>query len=482
MTRRDDEAGLQQNRKGRKKQAKNLPSILSSYLPMGQSVSSFYRSYSPCALPQYKLLFCGISAAGKTSILYRLALPNEEEMLDVVPTIGWNIEGFRVDAAELDGWDLGGREKMRPLLRHYYDGTDAIVFVVDSSYRDWIDEARDEFHRLMNEKEIGELPVLLLCNKQDLPNAMTPEEIAEEFGLNGKSSEERTILVQGCSAKTNAGLDEGMNRLADCIVEAKARKSIQDSLDDSTRTESTTTSARSSSLDTSSYSNAHNETLEHFSSIKKSTECPFARAANLWGGLMPSSSENCSIEDQADAHVPPLLDFCEQIAEGKQPALDGFCIEIDDEAATKGGPEEFGQCVRRMLTAICDKDPAGENVMAASYIDRPGWRFRFHSTDFFVTTFAPCYPETSSRYGFGSNKAFILLQPEISFLRHGLPADSPETDWESPRNIREKARVAFKNAGRPYYIPETTSYPMVEHIVKPLCDDGKRVIRWWVGR
>mmetsp|Transcript_506 Transcript_506/g.832 ORF Transcript_506/g.832 Transcript_506/m.832 type:complete len:302 (+) Transcript_506:726-1631(+) len=296
-----------------------------------------------------------------------------------------------------------------------------------------------------------------------------------------KSLAQRPILVQGCSAKTNAGLDEGINRLADCILQAKSNrgsvKSIQGSLDDSTGTDSTLTLSRSSPLDTSSANaSKDNETLQNFSSIKKSTECPFAKAAKLWGGLV-SSPEASSIEAQAACHIPPLIEFCERIAEGKP--LDGFCIEIDDRAATKGSPEEFGQCVRRMLLALSFKDPSGENVMASKYMDRPGWRFRFHSTDVFVTTFAPCYPETSSRYGFGSDKAFILLQPETSFLRHKLPADSPETDWENPRNIREKTRVAFKTAGRPYYIPESTSYPMVEHIVKPLCDDGKHVVRWW---
>ncbi|CAJ1941177.1 unnamed protein product [Cylindrotheca closterium] len=446
---------------------------------MGQTASTIYRRYSPCALPIYRLLICGISASGKTSILYRLALPDKEGMLDVIPTIGFNIETFRGDAAELTGWDLGGREKTRPLWRHYFEGSDAIVFVVDSSDRYTIDESRDEFRRLTSEEETRKLPVLLLCNKQDLPNAMTPEEVMEAFGLDAKSMEERPILVHGCSAKTNDGLDESINLLADCLVEAKAfgaTKSIQHSLDDSlTRTDESTSTLSHSSLDTSVNVSRQNETLQNFSRIKKSTECPFAKRAKLWGGLV--SAEAFSIEAQAASHIPPLIEFCERLAESE--SLDGFCIEIDDEVAAKGGPEEFGQCVRRMLSELSVNDPAGENVMAAKYIDRPGWRYRFHSTDFFVTTFAPCYSEISSRYGFGSDKAFILLQPESSFLRHKLPPDSAETDWNNPRNIREKTRVAFKNAGRPYYIPETTSYPIVEHIVKPICDDGKNVVRWW---
>jgi len=232
----------------------------------------------------------------------------------------------------------------------------------------------------------------------------------------------------------------------------------------------------------SALSGEGNRTLQNFTPIKNSTECPFAKTAKLWGGL--TSSETSTIEEQAAAHVPSLIKFCGRIhvdKHGREKPLDGFCIEIDNEMTRKGGPEEFGQCVLRMLSAISAQDPSGENVMKANYIDRPGWRFRFHSIDFFITTFAPCYPETSSRYTFGSDKAFILLQPEASFFRHKLPTDSPETDWENPRNIREKTRVAFKNAGRPYRIPQTTSYPMVEHIVKPKCDNGQNVVSWWIS-
>ena len=29
-------------------------------------------------------------------------------------------------------WDVGGQEKLRPLWRHYFNNTDALIFVVDS--------------------------------------------------------------------------------------------------------------------------------------------------------------------------------------------------------------------------------------------------------------------------------------------------------------------------------------------------------------
>ena len=36
-------------------------------------------------------------------------------------------------------WDVGGQDKIRQLWRHYYAGSNAIIFVVDSNDKDRID-------------------------------------------------------------------------------------------------------------------------------------------------------------------------------------------------------------------------------------------------------------------------------------------------------------------------------------------------------
>lgn len=66
--------------------------------------------------------------------------------------------------------DVGGQDKIRPLWRHYYTGTQALIFVVDSADRDRIDEARHELHRIVNDREMREVIILIFANKQDLPD------------------------------------------------------------------------------------------------------------------------------------------------------------------------------------------------------------------------------------------------------------------------------------------------------------------------
>ena len=91
-------------------------------------------------------------------------------------------------------WDVGGQDKIRPLWRHYYTGTQGLVFVVDSQDRERIDEAKQELHRILSDREMKECLLLVFANKQDLPNAMNAAEITDKLGLHGLRG--RTWLIQ----------------------------------------------------------------------------------------------------------------------------------------------------------------------------------------------------------------------------------------------------------------------------------------------
>jgi hypothetical protein len=72
----------------------------------------------------------------------------------------------------------------RPLWRHYYQNTDALIFVIDSNDRERLPECKDELWRFMQEDELKDCVLLVMANKQDLPNAMTSQEITDKLQLN----------------------------------------------------------------------------------------------------------------------------------------------------------------------------------------------------------------------------------------------------------------------------------------------------------
>ena len=79
--------------------------------------------------------------------------------------------------------DIGGQAKLRRLWRHYYLNTDALIFVLDSSDHERMEEARDEmFHVLMDPNMDKCQTVLIFLNKQvEAVNERVPIAIVQSY-------------------------------------------------------------------------------------------------------------------------------------------------------------------------------------------------------------------------------------------------------------------------------------------------------------
>jgi len=157
-----------------------------------------------------RILMVGLDAAGKTTILYKMKLG---EMVTTIPTIGFNVEVVEYKNLKFTMWDVGGQDKLRPLWRHYYQNTNGVIYVVDSNDKERIGMARDELQKMLNEEELRDASVLVFANKQDLPNALAPAEVADRLGLHTLRTT-RSWYIQGCCATNGEGLYEGLDWLA----------------------------------------------------------------------------------------------------------------------------------------------------------------------------------------------------------------------------------------------------------------------------
>lgn len=275
-----------------------------------------------------------------------------------------------------------------------------------------------------------------------------------------------------------------------------------------------------------SYTPTNCSSLDHFNPSKMRSPCLFARQAQLWGSC--EYNRNQSITQNMIQNIPALCKFV-SLAEDKdqnQQALDGFLIEI------RGGEycdtvASFAATVRTALTALGQHDPSGLDTMHMKSIGTSSWYFSFNMVPLFVTTFAPCYPPSSARHlhpattslpateedsehdsgsdcdyeqqeeddedrrhssncssnsrnsdscdsssnSRPSDSCFILLQPEVSFARHGIGPDNPSTNWEKPQTIRDKIRVSFRDKEQSYHIPSTLRYPVAATFVHS--EEGK---------
>lgn len=161
-------------------------------------------------------------------MLYKLKLG---EVVTTIPTIGFNVETVEYRNTTFTVWDVGGRDKIRPLWRHYYQSTNGMIFVIDSNDHDRLapednvygwSGAKSELLRILTEEELQDIPLLIMANKQDLPNALSVEEITRRLGLDKLT--DREWMIQGCCATSGDGLYEGLDWLAEQVRKGTAAK------------------------------------------------------------------------------------------------------------------------------------------------------------------------------------------------------------------------------------------------------------------
>jgi len=150
----------------------------------------------------------GLDNAGKTTILKKLS---EEDITTIMPTQGFNIKSLVHEGFKLNVWDIGGQKTIRPYWSNYFESSDALVYVIDSSDRRRLEESGTELNELLAEDKLAGIPLLIFANKQDLLQAVPANEISDHLKLS--NIRDRTWTIQACSAKTGEGLQEGMEWL-----------------------------------------------------------------------------------------------------------------------------------------------------------------------------------------------------------------------------------------------------------------------------
>eukprot|EP00438_Fugacium_kawagutii_P005841 Skav231071 [mRNA] locus=scaffold524:235886:236503:+ [translate_table: standard] len=167
-----------------------------------------------------QVLVVGLDAAGKTTMLHKM---KPKEVKETIPTIGFNVEHAELktglDLISIDCWDVGGRSGLRPLWRYFYEGKDAVIFVVDSQDRMRLMEVKDEIRKISDENALDGLPMLIFANKQDLPMAASAAELVETLEL--KALRQQWQIIES-SFEKKQGLTEGLQWLLSAIHGSKA--------------------------------------------------------------------------------------------------------------------------------------------------------------------------------------------------------------------------------------------------------------------
>ncbi|UJR26627.1 hypothetical protein I4U23_007945 [Adineta vaga] len=177
------------------------------------------RKFRSAPQEELRILLLGLDNAGKTTLLKVLA---SEDISHITPTQGFNIKSVQSSGFKLNVWDIGGQRKIRPYWRHYFENTDVLIYVIDSSDRKRFDETNQELSELLEEEKLRNVPLLIFANKQDLLNASKASDITD--GLSLHQIRDRAWQIQGCSAYTKEGVKEGLEWVSKVVANKKNKK------------------------------------------------------------------------------------------------------------------------------------------------------------------------------------------------------------------------------------------------------------------
>lgn len=147
----------------------------------------------------------GLDNAGKTTIVKKIM---NEDVSSVSPTLGFIIKTIDYDGYKLNIWDVGGQKTLRTYWKNYFEKTDTLIWVVDATDRERIDDCRRELEGLLLEERLMGASLLVFKNKSDVPGSMTEGEVRQGLQLDSIKTHKWTIMA--CSAMTGMNLQEGL--------------------------------------------------------------------------------------------------------------------------------------------------------------------------------------------------------------------------------------------------------------------------------
>ncbi|KAM9397474.1 ADP-ribosylation factor-like protein 13B isoform 3-T4 [Salvelinus alpinus] len=168
------------------------------------------------------LVMVGLDNAGKTATVRGIQGESPE---DVAPTVGFSKVDLKQGKFEVTIFDLGGGKRIRGIWKNYYSESYGVVFVVDSSDVQRIQETRDTMAEVLRHPRIAGKPVLVLANKQDRDGALAEADIIENLSLEKLVNENKCLCqIEPCSAvlgrgkKGDKSIRNGLNWLLNNIA------------------------------------------------------------------------------------------------------------------------------------------------------------------------------------------------------------------------------------------------------------------------
>ncbi|XP_058517757.1 ADP-ribosylation factor-like protein 13B isoform X2 [Ochotona princeps] len=149
------------------------------------------------------LVMVGLDNAGKTATAKGIQGEHPE---DVAPTVGFSKINLKQGKFDVTIFDLGGGKRIRGIWKNYYAESYGVIFVVDSSDEERMEETKETMSEVLRHPRISGKPVLVLANKQDKEGALGEADVIECLSLEKLVNEHKCLCqIEPCSAVLGYG-------------------------------------------------------------------------------------------------------------------------------------------------------------------------------------------------------------------------------------------------------------------------------------
>ena len=158
---------------------------------------------------EFNILILGIDNSGKTTLFKYLT---KQDYKNTIPTPGMNHESVQIGRYKFNLYDINGTKSVRYYYwNNYYENVDALIYAVDASDKERIQENYEVVQGILKEKNLLGIPFLFFANKSDLSDSLYPDEIIE--GLKLCDIEGRPWSLYSCSFLKCIGIKDGFEWL-----------------------------------------------------------------------------------------------------------------------------------------------------------------------------------------------------------------------------------------------------------------------------
>ncbi|XP_063986831.1 ADP-ribosylation factor-like protein 2 [Diachasmimorpha longicaudata] len=160
-----------------------------------------------------RVLLLGLDGAGKTSVMNQAVAAESRGnfyQMPPKPTDGFAVYKLRKGDYVFNVWEIGGGDDTRKYWSNFLQDTDLLVFLVDAANSAKLAVAVQMLKQLLGDQRMDSVPILVVANKQDDPQAMKPNQIKEALDLYSISPHQHHVEVIGCQTGPLPALEPGV--------------------------------------------------------------------------------------------------------------------------------------------------------------------------------------------------------------------------------------------------------------------------------